>query len=345
VSTGESAFPSALVISLDFELHWGVSERVQGQDHAYAVNLYGARKAVPRLLELFKQLDIHATWATVGKLFARDREDLQAFAPAVRPEYVRIDVDTYRVQTGSSEEEDPLHFAPSLIEQIHDTPGQELACHTFCHYYCDEPGQTPSAFQADLKAAQTIMRRENIEPRSLIFPRNQIIPAYLAKVKEAGLDVYRGNPPGGMYRLPASGPARYAVRALRLLDSFVNLTGHHTVPWSHIAAEDPKNVRASHFLRPYSHKLRFLEPLRKYRVKAGLRSAARRGEVYHLWWHPHNLGANLEKNLAALEDFLDEFRRLRETHGMLSLTMAEAADKADQIAYTQNQAEGSTKRI
>lgn len=318
----------ALVISLDFELHWGVTERVPGQDYSYYARLHGAREAVPRLLRLFEERGIHATWATVGMLFARGGADLETFKPAMRPAYERSAVDTYRVPVGVSEETDPLHFAPSLIRRIRSTPGQEVACHTFCHYYCDEPGQDVSAFRADLAAAQAIAARDGVKLRSLVFPRNQVLRDYLPAVREAGIENFRGNPPGAMYHLPSAGPKRHLVRAVRLADSFVNVTGHHTVPWSEIGNGKPANVRASHFLRPYSRKLRVLEPLRRRRPKAGLRAAARRGEIYHLWWHPHNFGVDLEENLAALCAILDEFQNLQDRYGMMSLTMAEVAGKA-----------------
>ncbi len=318
----------ALVISLDFELHWGVTDRVPGQEHPYFARLHGAREAVPRLLTLFEERGIHATWATVGMLFAHGGADLETFKPAVRPAYARRAVDTYRVPVGVSEETDPLHFAPSLIQQIRATPGQEVGCHTFCHYYCDEPGQEVDAFRADLAAAQAIAARDGVKLRSLVFPRNQVLKDYLVAVQEAGIESYRGNPPRAMYHLPSAGLKRHLVRAVRFADSFVNVTGHHTVPWSHIGSGNPANVRASHFLRPYSRKLRILEPLRRRRPKAGLRAAARRGEVYHLWWHPHNFGVDLEENLAALRAILDEFQELQDQYGMMSLTMAEAAAKA-----------------
>lgn len=318
----------ALVISLDFELHWGVTERVSGADHPYYSRLLGAREVVPRLLALFEERGIHATWATVGMLFARGSADMETFKPVTRPTYERSVVDTYRVQVGTSEETDPLHFAPSLIQQILSTPGQEVACHTFCHYYCDEPGQEVDAFRADLAAAQTIAARDGIKLRSLVFPRNQVLTDYLPAVHEAGIENYRGNPRGAMYHLPAAGLKRHLVRVVRLADDFVNVTGHHTVPWSQIGNGNPANVRASHFLRPYSRKLRLLEPLRRHRPKAGLRVAARRGEVYHLWWHPHNFGVDLEENLAALRAILDEFQDLQDQYGMVSLTIAEAAGMA-----------------
>lgn len=320
---------STLVISLDFELHWGVSERVIGPNHPYYANLHGARVVIPKLLALFQRQGVHATWGTVGMLFARGREDLNAFKPAVLPRYEREMVDTYRIPLKESEMEDPLHFAPSLIQQIVSTPGQEIACHSFCHFYCDEPGQSVDAFRADLAAAKEIAARDGITLSSLIFPRNQILEQYMPAVRDAGITSYRGNPPGAMYHLPRSRWKRGLIRIVRLADSFVNVTGCHTVPWSHITLTEPANVRASHFLRPYSRKLQWLEPLRRRRVQVGLRTAARRGEVYHLWWHPHNFGANLEANLAALEFILEEFQRMREMYGMQSLTMAEVAEGRD----------------
>ncbi|MCG5497803.1 polysaccharide deacetylase family protein [Ectothiorhodospira variabilis] len=321
------SLPPAFVISLDFELHWGVSERVDHPEHPYNANLYGAREVVPRLLELFQRRKISATWATVGKLFADGAEDLAHFVPTRRPAYHNKAVDTYRLPLGTSEQEDPLHFAPSLVQMIKDTPGQELACHTFSHYYCDEAGQDVDSFQADLEAACTITSREGVQCRSFVFPRNQVLPDYLAVLHTVGLDVYRGNPARGLFGLPGNYRLlRAVIRGLRLADSFVNLTGHHTVPWSSLREGSLVNVRASQLLRPYSHKLRAFEPLRRHRVKAGLRAAARSGEIFHLWWHPHNFGKNMDENLTALEDILDEFERLRQSHGMRSMTMDEVAD-------------------
>lgn len=68
--------------------------------------------------------------------------------------------------------------------------------------------------------------------------------------------------------------------------------------------------------------------MRRRRVIQGLRAAARKNEIFHLWWHPHNFGADLEANIAGLKAILDEFERLRDKYGMQSLTMSEAADEA-----------------
>src|SRR5229473_1007142 len=112
----------ALVISLDFELNWGVrdSRRVE----PYRENLLGVRRVVPALLELFRKYDIHATWATVGFLFCRTREELLAAAPALRPRYVDRRLSPYPAigEIGANEQTDPLHYAASLIETIQRFP-------------------------------------------------------------------------------------------------------------------------------------------------------------------------------------------------------------------------------
>jgi hypothetical protein len=83
------------------------------------------------------------------------------------------------------------------------------------------------------------------------------------------------------------------------------------------------NIPASRFLRPYSRRLVFLEGLRFRRIKKEMEYAARHDEVYHLWWHPHNFGANINENFAFLERILKTYQELHERFGMRSMTMFE----------------------
>ena len=71
----------ALVISLDFELHWGVRDK-RPADGPYRENLLGAREAIPRMLDLFEEFGVAATWATVGFLFAKNRREREEFSPS-----------------------------------------------------------------------------------------------------------------------------------------------------------------------------------------------------------------------------------------------------------------------
>ena len=51
--------------------------------------------------------------------------------------------------------------------------------------------------------------------------------------------------------------------------------------------------------------------------------AAKKGEVIHLWWHPHNHGVNTMKNINQLESLLKHFKKLKSKYNMLSLNMSE----------------------
>src|SRR5438105_2932774 len=174
--TRASRHGPVLVISLDFELHWGV--RDVSTVAACRENLLGARRAIPAMLDVFARYNLHATWATVGFLFSRTREELLRSLPAVRPRYRDRRLSPYDDldRVGADEASDPFHFAPSLIEVIRNWRGQEIGTHTFAHYYCLAPEQDVNAFRADLEAARAITGRAGIELRSFVFPRNQFAP-------------------------------------------------------------------------------------------------------------------------------------------------------------------------
>jgi hypothetical protein len=87
------------------------------------------------------------------------------------------------------------------------------------------------------------------------------------------------------------------------------------------------DVPATAFLRPFDPKRRHLEPLRRARLRSGLRSAARQGRIFHLWWHPHNFSQHQSENLGLLAGLLDDFERLRTSDGMCSLSMGDVADE------------------
>jgi peptidoglycan/xylan/chitin deacetylase (PgdA/CDA1 family) len=321
----------ALVISLDFELHWGVRDKCD-PDGPYRENLLGARKAVPQILELFEEFDIAATWATVGFLFAESRREREEFSPVVRPQYADKRLDPYGERTGEDEDHDPLHYAASLIARIAKHSKQEIATHTFSHYYCQEPGDTREAFAADLSSAVAIARRRGIEVRSIVFPRNQFRLGYESVLKEAGVVCYRGNEPHWMYQPRPRSQETLAVRAPRLLDHYVSLSGSKVVRWEEIVRPSGLcDVRSSMFLRPYSPQRKRLESVRLRRIAGGIRAAAEQRGIFHLWWHPHNFGANTKENLHFLREVLEVFASCRQANGMRSLTMHDVAALATNI--------------
>jgi peptidoglycan/xylan/chitin deacetylase (PgdA/CDA1 family) len=315
----------AFVVSLDFELHWGVRDKLSLG--AYRRNLLGAREAVPAMLDLFAEYGVRATWAVVGLLMTESRREMLARLPARRPRYRRRELspDGTLAEVGENERDDPFHFAPTLVRRIAASPGQEIGTHTFSHYYCLEDGASPEDLRADLEAAIAVTRDKlGRTPRSIVFPRNQFDAPSLAVCGELGLEAYRGNPDAWAYGARRDGDESSVRRAVRLLDAYLPLTGSHVRPFARPHGALPADVAAGRYLRPYAPALRLAEPMRRRRITAEMRRASRRGRVFHLWWHPHDFGTNLPENLAVLRHVLACFRRLRDTHGMASLTMLEA---------------------
>jgi peptidoglycan/xylan/chitin deacetylase (PgdA/CDA1 family) len=311
------------VVSLDFELHWGVRDHSTVEQ--YRSNLLGVRQAVPAMLDLFRRYEQHATWATVGALFAENKRQLLAALPARQPKYRDAALSPYESidrEVGEDEATDPFHFAPSLIKLIAETPHQELGTHTFSHYYCMEEGQSAEDFEADLRAAIAISARYRDACRSIVFPRNQSNPAYLPILARCGIRAMRGNSTHWAYRAAPHGDESTVRRAMRLLDTYLPLVSTNRVLTRHGAVTD---VPASVFFRPFNAKLRKIEPVRIARIKLAMTHAARQGQLFHLWWHPHNFGTHLSENLAALTEVLEHGRALRRQFGFESMTMAEAA--------------------
>jgi peptidoglycan/xylan/chitin deacetylase (PgdA/CDA1 family) len=319
--------PGCFVISLDFELYWGV--RHLPTVKRYRRNLVGARVAVPAILDLFSKYGIHATWAVVGFLFFDHTRALLDHAPALRPRYNNKRLSPYYDLPADDARADPesIFFAPGLIRQISSTNHQEVGTHTFSHYYCLERGQTLEMFRQDMQAACAAAEQLGVPIKSLVFPKNHCRSDYLTACAEVGISAYRGNPPSWLYRAAADDAQGYVRRLGRLLDAYIPVTGSNCNPLPAPTAELPIDITASRFLRPYSPSLKMLEPLRLWRIKRDLTIAAKAGRAYHLWWHPHNFGVNLWANLRFLRQILDHFHLLRDLYGLESLNMNEAASR------------------
>ncbi|RYY66350.1 MAG: hypothetical protein EOO12_04480 [Chitinophagaceae bacterium] len=316
------------VVSLDFELYWGVRDTLSLEK--YGANIRGEQTVIPRTLDLFGTYGIRATFAVVGFLFFETKEQLLAHLPERVPHYDDHDFtpyDGYFAEVGTDYRSDLYHFAPHLIELIRRQPQHELATHTYSHYYCLEPGQTVADFEADLEMAIRVAADRGIRFRSLVFPRNQFNNEYLEVCLRHGITCVRSNEKSWLYEPRNRKQETLLRRSLRLLDAYLPLSGNHNWSPRAVSPKEPVYVPSSGFLRPYLPALRPFEGLRLRRIKAAMTDAARKGLVYHLWWHPHNFGINQDENFAFLEAILQHYRDLQGRYGFSSCTMHEMAEE------------------
>lgn len=312
-----------LVISLDFEMMWGNLERWTIDGYGSS-NVSNVRNVINRMIDLFEKYGIHATFATVGLLYFKNKQEANSCRPDMLPTYDNDRLSPYANSMISNipDEAKDLYFAPDIVNKLKLSQNVEIGTHTFSHFYCWEKGQTVDQFSSDLKMANKIAEENGVCNLSIVFPRNNVSDTYLDICAENGILVYRGNPK--KYFNKTNRLVGAFVKVLRFLDVYINTANKTSYPYSELNINStPINIPASRFLRPYSPKLKCLEGLRFRRIKRELVRAAKNNEIYHLWWHPHNFGSNMDENFTFLEKVLKCYIDCHNKYGMDSLTMKE----------------------
>lgn len=305
-----------LVISLDFEKYWGMRDHKSLED--YQNNLEKVDKICSVLLDIFKQYNINVTWATVGFLSFDNKKELLKKLPSDLPNYKDSNLGPYEY-IQQNDLEPKYHFADSTIRKIIEIPGQELASHTMSHFYCLEEGQNFINFEQDLKKNIEVFKiKYGKEIESIVFPRNQVNPGYKDILIDNGILIYRGNETNWIYKNKMNYQLR---RFLRQIDSFINITGSNTFIINRPANGKLLNISSSRFLRPVNLKFSLLNKLRLNRIKSQMNYAAKNGQIFHLWWHPHNFGNSIEKNSEFLIKIVEHFKKLQKKYDFKSLNM------------------------
>ena len=311
-------------ISLDFELHWGRFDKYSLKDN---LGYYAqTKKVLPYILELFERYGIAATWATVGALMAENYEEWLHYSPSLKPGYHESKYSAYAWMEKEKPYQYEALFAPELVREIIKCPGQEIGSHTFAHYYTCELGQVTEQFRADLQACQRLAKEKfQIDLQSLVFPRNQYDDKAIQVAYEEGFDFIRSNPSDWFWRHTEENGL--VKRFFRTGDTFLHLGQKSHYPMPLMEEGKPLLLPSSRLLRPYRNDGVFHKQRLK-RIKNELLATAKSGEVYHLWWHPHNFGLYPFENLHYLEQILQYFNKLSKEYGLASVNMSSSAKKA-----------------
>ncbi len=320
--------PGIFTISLDFELHWGL---INIADRQSRVTCYkNTIQAIPEMLKLFGQYNVHVTWATVGSMFAQNQEEWKMLKPAAQPDYVNEKLSPYKwvEENGLPNEYEFAHFAPKTIKNILNYPGQEIGTHTFSHYYCLAPLKGQEAFSEDLNAAKKAAAKFNIQLSSLVFPRNQFNPEYLKICYDAGIRAVRTNSNVWYWKKSTSFSERVIKKLVRTANDYVTISDRVSYPLRNI-----KVIKGEPLQLPRGRALEIWQPnnavnnkLKLQKIIKELHDAAIHDECYHLWWHPEEFGDYPEENLNRLRIILEQYKVCNERYRMKSWNMREYAD-------------------
>lgn len=313
------------VISLDFELFWGIRDKFDFDQ--YGANVLGVWQVIPKMLDLYNRYDIHATFATVGAMFSKDLADLNRFLPSLKPSYEDENLSPYYGYIEESNHNNPqYYFGWELVEMVKNDPKHEIGTHTFSHYYGLEPNQTLAEFEADLDAAIKIASDRGIELKTLVFPRHQINPAYLNILNQKGINIYRETEKAWYHSAARGADESILKRGFRYLDYFVGYGNMHCQNLEEIKKGDLYAIRASRWLRPFKPSESKFDRLKINRIKNQMSYAAQKGKIFHLWFHPHDIGINQTINFEMLEEILAHYKKLQTQYGMQSMNMSEVVE-------------------
>lgn len=305
-----------LVVSLDFELLWGVFDKVDWREKIeYFQN---TRELIPQILQLFQKYKISCTWATVGMLFNENWDEWNSNIPSFLPDYQNEKLSAYRYgRSIQSKKTEKLCFAPDMIQQIRNTEFQEIGTHTYSHYYCLEPGQTLETFKTDLQKSIEMASKFNLNLQSLVFPRNQFNERYLGICADLGLVNIRSNPNNWYWKNTQKDSLLQKV--FRTGDAYLGFNNNSYSQKEIMNSNGIKTQKASRLLRPYSSGS--LNSLKLRRIFSEMQTAAKKGGIYHLWWHPHNFGQNPHESILELTSVIMHFNKLRNNYGFQSKSM------------------------
>lgn len=310
------------LVSLDFELQWGRFDKVSLTDKRKS-ELKNTVELIPIMLKLFETYNIAATWASVGMLFNNDKLEWYSNIPKTIPNYSNQKLSPYLYfkSLKNDEQINDYFFAKNLIKLIANTPLQEVATHTYSHYYCFENGQTINNFSDDLMKAKSLMQQNKYNFNSLIFPRNQFNAEYYKTCTLFGLQAIRTNP--NIWYWKTETKDSIAKKIFRLIDTFNFFNYNKCVELSDFLKQNikPFKLPSSRFFRSWVPN-KIVNYLKLKRILLEMSYAAKYKKYYHIWWHPENFGTYPNQCLQELELILKHYSFLNKKYNFKSESMS-----------------------
>jgi len=314
----------AFVLSIDTELAWGFVHlpKEKHPDHQFRE----ARSVVGSLLSLMEQYEIKATWAIVGHLFLERCDPVggQKHPEIDRSRYTWLSRDWFEPDPCGDLERNPFWYGPDIVDRILACPvPQEVGCHSFSHVFANDAGCTKESFDSELRACRKLAEQKGISLKSFVFPKNGI--AHVDLLSQNRFLAYRGSQPCWFKGFP-----RPFWRVAHKIDAFFPILPPVVLP---SRSDGLWNVPASYY---YAHREGWGRCLpiwmRVWKVKMGLRRAAKLGGVFHLWFHPYNLATDVQGLFHGLEQIFSEVAQLRGRGLIDNVTMGELADELQRQA-------------
>jgi len=307
-------------LSLDTELAWGTFDvgRAEKFEEAYRAT----PNVIERLCDLFDRYQIPATWALVSHLLVDCEHGREHFGRAP-PDFDWID-DWFAELPCSSGLDQELWYAPWLLNRLRACETtQEIGLHGATHLQLGATGCSKQHADEEIETAVETLRELGVEPKSFVFPRNDV--GHIDVLREHGIRTYRAVDARWYERSSVPGPVKRPLR-------FVDEAARRPPPVVEPELNDGLvSIPGSQVFRPTQGGWKYTPSGSSIdRAEKGLKRAARTGGVFHLWFHPFNLGHAPSRDLQRFERVLQSANDLVESGDLECRPMQEVATLARQ---------------
>lgn len=303
------------LFSLDTELAWGYFD--QYRPGRFSSGGVRERKAIRRLLDIFDEFEISATWAVVGHMFFASCEKCEV-CPVLE----------WKGKYSSFEQiydtNDQLWYGADVIDLLQSrSTRHEIGFHGYTHKVFDERVMTEAEAKTEITEWRRLAARKNITPYSVAFPRNRA--GHLGAFKDAGYICYRGDelrPRGSRFTLLNKAMNVFdlilQIRTPLVYESILDESGLVNLPASRWLFGMNRRVEAA--LDSVG-----LSTLRIRPMVEAVKRAAHEGRIVHIWAHPEEFktDADFEKLRFLLRHVAGEIKK----GSMQSITMIDLARK------------------
>ncbi len=281
------------VISFDFELAWGNVHMTKWRERQAKGVYKNLRIVLPTMLQEMDDLQIPATWATVGAMVETpDKRDFSHLPQRWRD-----------VVTATLKDAEPESFnGRDVFEMVRAARQQHvIGCHSYSHIPFTYEAMNAAVIDAEIDRFQAAMKPYGLSPDVLVFPEN----------RENHLDVLARR---GFKKVRVAADGNYKSRWLYLASSLVS-----PPPLANETLGEAGVIRHAGSMLFADAAQAWRVPVIMRRFHMGLKRVMREGGVLHLWSHPFNFSESPALR-QAFSDLLREVARHRDA-GRLKVSL------------------------
>jgi hypothetical protein len=305
----------SFIFSLDTELAWGYFDLDDARKRLFSPDGTRERQSIARLLDIFDEYGIVATWAVIGHLFY-DACELCAVCP------VKDWQGKYLSYAEIYQTDHPLWYGADIIQTLLTRGARhEIAFHGYTHRTFDETTMSQKEARLEVQEWLRAGMPKGVVPRSVVFPRNRV--GHLDVFERAGFICYRG---------PKAHPPTYGIPFLGKVLNRLDLAFQIYTPPVYSPSVDSSglvNLPASQWLFGFDRCVEtILDGVGLHRVRIrrlidGVRKAADQRGLIHIWAHPFEFRS--DKDFDKLRYLLNAVGEEIAQGRMQSVGMAELA--------------------